>query len=236
MEELRYRIQLSQPPLRSEQELEEYFHILIRKIINIRPAIGRQLLQFLQAHYEIANATVLLNIPYRPTENLDENAKEILMVAEKSQKALSNFMKKPNNELSIYGLLFIHILTTESVTKHMLKGLDDLVRKCNLVSKYCAAGIFSIDFSIKIGNKVRSDAQIIRHALAHNKFDIVYKDRSWVIDFDNVAEDYVFRKTYTRNQFIEYLYNYNVLYRSTWMLTDITIAREAIKHHLIQKL
>jgi hypothetical protein len=128
-------------------------------------------------------------------------------------------------------------LINESVTKHILKGFGGLLRKCNLEAKYSAAGIFSVDFSIKSkNNKVQSDAEIIRHCLAHNKFNISFKDKSWEIHFDNVAKTYVFQKTYTRNQFVEYLYNYGILYRSTWMLTDIIIAKEVITHHLIQKI
>jgi len=129
---------------------------------------------------DIADATARLHILYRPTGNLDENATEIVSVADRSNRTLSNFMKKPNDEISTYGLFFIHILTNESVTKHMLNGFGGLLRKCNLEAKYNASGIFSVDFSIKTKNKnVQSDAEIIRHCLAHNKFDISFKDKSW---------------------------------------------------------
>ena len=108
-------------------------------------------------------------------------------------------------------------------------GFTALLRKCNLEAKYSAGtGIFSVDFSIKTKTKnVQSDAEIIRHCLAHNKFDISFKDKSWKIHFENVAKTYVFRKTYTRDQFVEYLYNYGILYRSTWMLTDIIILKKS---------
>jgi hypothetical protein len=128
---------------------------------------------------DIAEATARLHILYRPTENLDENAREIVSVADKSNRTLSNFRKKPNDEICIYGLFFIHILTNESVTRHMLNGFGGLLRKCNLEAKYNAAGIFSVDFSIKTKTKnVQSDAEIIRHHLSHNKFDISFKDKS----------------------------------------------------------
>ena len=237
IEELRYRIELSRPPLRSEHELQEYFPMLTRKIVNLRPAVSKQLLQFMRAHLDIQEATARLSILYSPTENLDEKATEIVSVANKSSRTISNFMNIPNDEISIYGLFFIHILIHESITKHILDGFSGLLKKCGLKTKYNAAGIFSVDFSIKTkNNDMRSDAEIIRHCLAHNKFDINFKDESWEIRFDNVASTYVFRKTYTRDQFVEYLYNYDILYRSTWMITDIIIAKEVIYNHLIENI
>ena len=78
---------------------------------------------------DIAEATARLHILYRPTENLDENATQIVCVADKSNRTLSNFMEKPNDEISIYGLFFIHILTNESVTKHILNGFHSPAKK-----------------------------------------------------------------------------------------------------------
>ncbi|HJU33777.1 MAG TPA: hypothetical protein VJ695_01520 [Nitrososphaera sp.] len=111
----------------------------------------------------------------------------------------------------------------------------NLLNAAGLLSRYNPDEIFAIDQFFKLKKVTITDGQAMRHALAHNLFDIVFTEASWEICFNNdKASEYTFQRTYTREQFIDFLSRSDYLYPATYVLLISIVAGTIIKLRLLR--
>lgn len=235
LEELRTRLGSNKIPLRSENEVDYYFNRLTQLIIKHRPSARRQLQSFFDAHLDMAEISHEKGIFYNPLKFIQENRSKIERVAEMQETVLEQYNKTPNDEITIYALLFIHILHTQTIAESTINQLIDTLNASGAISKYNPDEIFAVDQFFKLKNKTITDGQAMRHALAHNLFDIVFTKSGWEIRFNNdKASEYTFQRTYTREQFIEFLSRSDYLYQASYILLISIVAGAIIKLRLLQ--
>jgi hypothetical protein len=235
LEELRERLDSNTLPLHSEKDVDFYFNRLIQLIIKHRPSVRRKLQTFLDAHLDMANISHERGIFYNPLQFIQDNRSKIERVAEMQDKVLHQYHKTPSDEITIYALLFIHIQHTETVAESMINQLMDTLSAGGLLSKYNPGEIFAVEKSFKLEAKTITDGQAIRHALAHNLFDIVFRKAGWEIHFNNdKASEYAFQRIYTGEQFVEFLSRSSYLYQASYIILISIVAGTIIKLRLLR--
>lgn len=153
IEEMRERLRSDKAPLRSENQVDVYFNKLTQITINHRPSVKRQLQRFYDAHIEMANISHEKNIFYNPHKFIEANRRNIERVAEMEAKVMEQYENNPNNEMTIYALMFTHIQNTETVAKSMINQLRDTLKIGGLLSKYNPGEIFAVDESFSVKSK-----------------------------------------------------------------------------------
>jgi hypothetical protein len=145
------------------------------------------------------------------------------------------YHKTPNDKMTIYAMMFIHIQHTKTVAESMINQLTDTLKAGGIDSKYNPGEIFAVDQSFKLKEGTITDGQAMRHALAHNLFDIVFTEAGWEIRFNNdKASEYTFQRKYTREQFIEFLSRSDYLYQASYIILISIVAGTIIKLRLQQ--
>ena len=235
--ELQSRVGSGRPPIRQERDVDWYFEAILKKLIDFRPAVSKQLRQFFEVHREITSLSNGEDGPiYNPTSIIEDRKPDIISVTEKYRAVTDQFMKAPNDPMTIYALLFIHILNTETLADGMIGQLKKILQDFNLTSKYDAAAIYSVDQHFKLKNGTITDGQAIRHCLAHNLFEIEFRAQDWQIHFNNdKAAEYKFQKAYSADQFSQFLKNSSYLYRASYIILNRIIAGTIVKVHFVEK-
>lgn len=221
--------------LRSENDVDFYFNRLTQIIIRNKTPVTRQLQLFFDAHLDMATISHEKGIFYDPLKFVQENGSKIERVSEMQDTVFEQYHKTPNDRMTIYALMFIHIQHTETVAESMINQLTDTLKAGDLLSKYNPGEIFAVDQFFKLKKETITDGQAMRHALAHNLFDIVLTKDSWEIRFNNdKASEYTFQRIYTRQQFIEFLSLSDYLYQASYILLISIVAGAIIKLRLLR--
>ncbi len=222
-------------PLRNQLEVDEHFAVVTQEIVNFSPAISTQLNEFWDAHLEIASLAESSDNAYGIMKYADDNQKKILDIDKRYTNVTNRVNKDPNDEITIYGLFYLHILKTEVIEYAYIEQFKELLRDFNLSKRYDAEEIFSATSKISKGKVWKTEARAMRDCITHNKYELQIDDSSWNILFDNQEDGYNYVKTFSRNEFLQFENETDLLYRSTLMLILRIISGTLIKQHLLQK-
>lgn len=228
IEELKIRI-LKGPVITTELEVDNYFHELIERIIEFNPLVSKQLRNFLDAHIDVINASIKSGTAYDPTSFIEENMEKLVKVSEKYGKVTEHFVNNPTDEITIYALFFIHIINTETLADVLMKQLNRLLQQYGLDKKYDVTDIYSVNGAFMTKNGKRTDAEVIRNALAHDDFDIIFNNNNWELRINHNNS----KMTFSKDEFTRFLRASGFLYRASYIILYRIVAGGIIKRRLI---
>ena len=204
----------------SEEERLEYFNNLIDKIITWNPAISKQLEKFWKAQREIIHIifTTKDRYSYSPMKSLTDGMKQANLI----HKNTIEKIKEHNISLPyLYALFYSHISRVDTIEYEIKDHFEKNLKMFGLLSKYDANEIFSINEKVQRGNSHTTDVRAIRHALAHMKYTISESDKLLTIVFHNHEKGYTFDKSFTLNKFLKFIYDFELLYKSQYILATV---------------
>lgn len=213
-------------PTLPDEEFNAPFTRILQILINWNPIIQRQLQLFWHAQIEFGNESLDGNNsgPYDPLKLVNTNIDKINSVNDLYITCKNQYHKNPKEKTNLYALFYSHILKTETMEYSFRQDFDNLIQKFRLHIKYDSYDIFSVTGKIPKGDKFRTDARAIRDSLAHYCYSINKTEHSWEIIFDNKEDGYDFQKTFLEDDFLLFLENTDLLYKSQLHLLWIFIA------------
>jgi hypothetical protein len=238
LEEMKWRIERPSEPFRNDQEIRDYLNPARDLIIRFNVPTFFQLFNFWEAQIKIVNAANANKDRYDPFTLIDKNRDKIEDINSRFNIVLERFASNSTDEVNIDAVLFMHVQRTESYGTKLKNQFGNLLQKYHLDSEFNAAGIYSILASViqkKKGEvKHLTDAECIRHALAHNNYKIRYDGNDWTISFDNNREyGYLFKMELTKKQFVDFLINTEILYKATTSLIYLQILWAIVRNRLL---
>jgi len=125
--------------------------------------------------------------------------------------------------VSLYALLFVHILKTEKIEYPMRL---DLSKHLGSEHQFDLEEIFSAGEKIsntKSDTGFKTRGRATRDAIAHKKFRIQEKEGQKQIVFENTDHGYNFRESFTVDGFIDYIQMTDMLFRMMFMMQDLIV-------------
>lgn len=221
-------------PFAHSTVLDLQFIQIIDEIINFRPAISRQLREFLNAHFDMMSISASTSKEYNPTKFAMENQKKILEVNSRYSETVRRFGKRQNDRILLYALFYAHILKTETIEFSFVQQFKDELKRFKLDKKYDAEEIFSILGKVQKGKEWKTDGRAIRDCLGHNAYTLEFKKRTWSIHFHSTKKGHIYNKKFSKDVFIVFMNNTDLLYRSSLMILFAIIAITLIKQHFLK--
>jgi len=242
--ELIHRDVLNNIPLKHPNVLDLQFSIFIKQIIFFRPSISSNLQQFWDAQLKMMTISEKNGIPYNPSKYAMINKENILIVNSSYEKAANRFSKNRDDEVLLYALFYAHILRIESMEYSFLTDFYESLKKFRLSNKYDAEEIFSVKGKVQNGwnkNKItgkkkrlwKTDGRAIRDCLGHNLYELDFSKKPWSVKFNNLRKGFEYKKKFTRDSFVSFMNNTDLIYRSSLMMLFAIFALTLCKQHLL---
>jgi len=215
-------------PFLDRSQIEKHCLPMVNQMIHWNGNYESQLSQFWRAYIDISErSTDPLGFRYNPRELLDENIRKIEEANAIFNHCYSRFEDNPTDKTVLYALFYAHILKVETVEYSLKTQLEQLLKKFNIFNKYDTAQIFSVRNKIPKKNEFRTDVRAIRDALTHHKYTL--EDSNTVtIHFINDKNGYNFNQKYTSDEFLQFMADTELLYRSQINLIQMWIATAII--------
>ncbi|MGI0072599.1 MAG: hypothetical protein ACREA3_02160 [Nitrosotalea sp.] len=220
-------------PLKYPQVIDLQFNTMVSGLIGFRPAVSYQLEQFWSALLDMMTISGKTKKEYNPSKFAMENKEKILEVNDKYLETVRRFNKNHDDRIILFSLFYVHILKVETIEYSFVQQFKDELKKFNLTSKYDAEEIFSVNGKVPSDKEWITDGRAIRNCLGHNAYELKNHNSSWSIHFRDTKKGHVYDKTFTRDQFIRFENDMDLLYRSSLFLLFIIIANTLIKQHLL---
>lgn len=239
---LKDQIHTCERPFLDHTVADSYVGLSLDQVMNWYEPIKSQLKKFYDAHMMIAdfaskNPEV---IDYDLLNICESRREQIIQVNEISNDIIPKAKSNKNDKSSIYALFFNHILKTESTEYAFIDALAEFVktiRKHDPTVNINIREIFSVENAIPYTDSSGfiTDGRAIRNLLGHNRFNLISNDTTWSIHFKNPYDQtFAFHKTYTADQFIEFISVTDLLYKSTFTIICLIILNGIIKNHFVR--
>ena len=238
---LKEQIQTCNGPFLDENIAETYVGLSLHQIITWYKPIRPQLGQFYNAHLRIADFAFenpeiidydLLNI-------CETRREQVIKVNEISNYIIPNIKSNKNDKAAIYALFYNHILKTESTEYAFIDALAEFVKKMkehDSLVNINMSEIFSVLKAVPTRNhKFVTDGRAIRSLLAHNHFKLILNDKSWSVHFKSPFDwEYSYHRTFTGDQFIEFVSITDLLYKSTFSIIALIMLINILKNRFVR--
>ena len=238
---LKEQIRTCDEPFLDESVAETYVGLSLHQIINWYEPIRPQLRQFYGAHLRIADFAFehpeiieydLLNI-------CEARREQVIKVNEISNYIIPNIRSNKNDKAAIYALFYNHILKTESTEYTFIDALAEFVKKMKESDSLVNINmreIFSVLKAVPTKNhKFVTDGRAIRSLLAHNHFKLIFNNNSWSVHFQSPFDwDYAYHRTFTGDQFIEFVSITDLLYKSTFSIIALIMLINILKNRFVR--
>lgn len=210
----------------TDAEIEGAIKPILLAFFSWNSKLSNQLTQFWKAQLDLANTAVgnTTNPTYDPLKLANQKLPEILKADEIYQKVVTSINSNPNEDSLIYAVFYNFITLVESAEYAFRQDFGDLLNLYGLDSKYDASEIFSVDGKVSMNTKFRTDGRAVRDALGHFKFEIQNSGNNMVIKFKNNEKGYNFVKTFKKIEFLEFVQNTYLLYKTHSFLVWLFIA------------
>jgi len=236
LETLMTRIEKSQGPFLKKDEIIPTFALIRKLVINWNKDIDNQLNKFWEVYSKALNSGKLDETKYLFTNYLKQRTVDILNVDSIFGSIVKNYNLNPNEDNHFYAFFFSHILYNEIIEYTFNKQLSDVIHTCGL--HYDPAEILSIKEKVQHINRHTkkleyvTDSKAIRDALAHKHFKI---ENNHKLIFKNFEYGYNFTKEMTIKEFLIFLQNSSLLYKSIFVILMILISFIIIKEYMTQE-
>lgn len=205
----------------TEEEILDTINTTIKKIINWNPVIKCQLEKFWQVQKKVIHELYIKKIkePFLPMRELDLREKQ----AEKIFKLVVEKMKGKEEieRLDLYALFFSYICKFDGIEEEVRNHIKCNMTKIGLTDDLIE-DLFFINEKVNRYDRARSesDTRAIRNALSHMKFEIIEDSK---IKFVNKDKGYDFEKTFALNEFMKFIYDHEILYKSQLALAMMLV-------------
>lgn len=235
LEELEDRIRGKSNVLKTNAEVDAHFTPAINITINHFQDIKNNLQKFWNAHMDALEDSHNSGRQYNAMKYAMENKEKILEVDSRYREVVEQYKKNQDDKTTIYALFYVHILKTETLEHAFIKQFKEILSNFNIINNYDPEEIFSATQKYTKSNGWRTDARAIRDCLGHNLFKLDFNGRQFnKISFTATRQGLEFQEIFTRNEFIQFLNNTDLLYRGTMQLLFIITGLVLIKQHLLQ--
>ncbi|NIP61280.1 MAG: hypothetical protein GWN01_10250 [Nitrosopumilaceae archaeon] len=233
LEELLERIKKANKVFLRSDEIPGYFNPILDMIINLKPSLSNQLEMFWSAQKEIIHNIINSNdsLSYVPIKMIDKKMGQSIGIY---NNILDKFEKTTyGNKAYLYALFYLHIMKTESVEYPLKSQFDAHLEYYGLGNSYDSNKIFSVYDKVRDGNRLITDARAVRICLAHHYFTIIEEDASWSIQFINDPEGPDFDKIFSEQEFLAFVNDFDLLYKSQIMLVYLLTGMSNLKNYLV---
>lgn len=197
---------------------------------NAYPELEKQLLSYWKAW-----ATIFKNSTSEYIDIREKTTKYMEHMREVDSMYSEILNQNPQTDvISLYALLFVHILKTEKIEYPIQQDLSSHLGSGH---QFDLEGIFSSGEKIpntKSDTGFKTRGRAIRDAIAHKKFRIREKGGQKQIVFENADHGYSFRESFMVDDFICYLQMTDVLFRMMFMIQDL-IVLSTLLHTLLDR-
>lgn len=226
LETVKQRILKANNRFLTDDEIDGAIRPILSAFFSWNSKLSNQLTQFWKAQVDLANTAVgnSTNPTYDPLKLANEKLPEILKADEIYQKVVTSINSNPNEDSLIYAVFYNFITLVETAEYAFRQDFEDLLNLYGLDSKYDASEIFSVDGKVSMNTKFRTDGRAVRDALGHFKFEIQNSGNYMIIKFENHEKGYNFVKTFKKIEFLEFVQNTYLLYKTQSFLVWLFIA------------
>ena len=225
-----YGVKGSGFPKSQSNVLDKQFEQIMEEIIKFRPSISHQLSTFLNANFDMMSISEKTSKTYNPTKYAMENKDKILDVNARYFETVKRFRNRQNDRVLLYALFYAHILKTETIEYSFVTQFKDEIIRFGLDKRYNAEEIFSVLGKVKNKKEWKTDGRAIRDCLGHNAYRLEFKNKTWNIYF----KSNIYEKKFSKAQFIAFMNDTDLLYRSSLMILFAIITITLIKQHFLK--
>ena len=240
--ELRERANSINVPFLTDEDLTGYVEPTKYLIINLKPSLKNQLNMFWEAQMAIIHQIhISKNNVYNAFTELNQKMYQSLELYNDMLKLID---KEKDRKSFLLALFYLHILRTESIGFTIKEEFDQHAKTHGL-----DPSIFDSNVIFSVRNKVHrtkirngsvkdtwvTDVKAIRDALAHHKYNLVLEGNSWKeIQFLNNEKGYQFSMNFSKEEFFEFINDFDVLYKSQMMIIFLLSAISNLKELMIE--
>lgn len=235
LEELKNKIEYSDHPFLTKDEIPYYCYPIRDCIITMKPTLTPQLVNYWNAHIDII---IEINRLKQNTviTSFDENKLEKMGIVSKlNAKTVAKIRDNPYEDSHLYALFYLHVLRVDYFEDAMKHLLQKNLEKYMINNKYDLDEMFSVKNKVKKKNNSNSfitDIRAVRNCLAHFLYEIIIIENDWFIHLkagqfekDSMCYDVIFSK----KVFLNFLNDSNILYQCQHMLLSILSAITYLK-------
>ena len=211
-------------PFLSTDDVMKYCYPMRDMLIQFTPLLSKQLTLYWTAYVDMMEQinqkeSYVQLVPINP-----DNVKQMGILSKLHTKTMQKFLLDPSNQTNLFALFYFHVLRVDTFEKTIKTPLAKLLKTYE-VKSYDLEDIFSTKHKIKTKDgKYITDIRAIRNCLSHFKFEIFDNTDEWKIHFksgDDVNDKIYYDELFSKEQFVEFLNNSNILYQSQFMLTSL---------------
>lgn len=213
----------------------QYQNKILGLIINWRPAISPQLLNFVK-FYSDANEVVTHSVTLResnPFRLIMENREKFYRGHEMMDEVLKKFFIGRFDSVELYSLFYCLIASVESIEYPLWKDFIKMLEQYGLESKYDPNEIFSVNGkknSEKGYKGYQTDSRMIRNALGHFDYTIDWNDNGFNVIFHNPKYNMDLIE-FDHNQFMRFIENHKFLMQSIMYIHVIMITFSTMREY-----
>jgi len=226
LDNVKQRILKANSPFLTGDEIDSAIKPILLAFFSWNSKITNQLEQFWKAQLELSDSAAndSSNPTYDPLKLANEEMPKILRADGIYQNIVKSVNSNPTEDSLIYAIFYSLMTLVETAEFAFRKHFEDLLTIYGLDSKYDAKEIFSIDRKVPMYSEFRTDGRAIRDALSHFKFEIKKIGDETEIKFEYKEDGYNFTKEFKKIEFLEFVQNTYLLYKTHGFLVWLFIA------------
>lgn len=205
-------------------------------IIKIKPTIKEQLgslwNSFTYLNVEINKRAIPTSIVLFDFKKVDDMG----TLSFWNTTTINKFVDEPKEQSHLLALFYCHVVRVDVFENVIKNGYEKLLEEYGLDKKFDPNRIFSINEIAKIktknGTKPITDVRAVRNCLAHKLYSVA-ESNDWQISFhsgQNANESTIYARVFTKNEFVDFLNDSNILFQSMLMLLHLFGAITYLKH------
>ena len=237
------KLQLIQNRIKSKEdftitndELAKFVLPIRDMFVEIKPTLREQLRDFWDSIAYVNASINRKKVFTRITMFEFEKLKNMANLSYLHSETVKKYVENPDEKSHLYALCYCHVTRVDVFEESIKPSYEELLLKHSLDQKYDSNKIFSIEKTAKMKTKGKkksiTDIRAVRNCLAHYLYSI-NQENDWTITFKSGEKDdefTIYSRTFSREEFVDFLNDSNILYQLMIMLMNILSAVTYLTH------